>query len=63
METTEQEAEREERPSTQSLPTSFVGREEILDTIKRHLLKGQHVCLYGDHGGDQPPRRRRAPDP
>src|SRR6266511_595382 len=47
---TAQETEQEERPSTQALFTAFVGREEILDTIKRHLLKGQHVCLYGDRG-------------
>jgi len=31
METTEQDAEREQRPSTQSPPTAFVGHEEILD--------------------------------
>ena len=50
METTEQDTEREERSSTQAPPTTFVGREEILDTIKRHLLKGQHVCINGDRG-------------
>ncbi len=50
METVKQEAEQEERPSTQAPPIAFVGREEVLDTIKRHLLKGQHVCLYGDRG-------------
>jgi MoxR-like ATPase len=31
------------------LPT-FVGRVEILDTIKQHVLKGQHVCVEGDRG-------------
>ena len=47
---TAQETEQEERPSTQARSTAFVGREEILDTIKRHLLKGQHVCINGDRG-------------
>jgi energy-coupling factor transporter ATP-binding protein EcfA2 len=45
-----QEVEQEESPSTQAPSTTFVGREEILDTIKLHLLKGQHVCLNGDRG-------------
>jgi hypothetical protein len=47
---TEEARDPEETTSPQALPTAFVGREEILDTIKRHLLKGQHVCLYGDRG-------------
>lgn len=47
---TEQDAEMEETLSAQVPSTAFVGREEILDTIKRHLLKGQHVCLVGDRG-------------
>jgi energy-coupling factor transporter ATP-binding protein EcfA2 len=47
---TAQEPEQEEQSSAQAPPASFVGREEILDTVKRHLLKGQHVCLYGDRG-------------
>lgn len=46
-----QDVEREERiPADKTPSVAFVGREEILDTIKRHLLKGQHVCLYGDRG-------------
>lgn len=53
-----QDGEREEASSTQSsssapspaLKVSFVGREEILATIKAHLAKGQHVCLHGDRG-------------
>lgn len=49
METT-QDTEQEERSSTQAPPAAFVGREEIVDDIKRHLLKGQHVCLSGDRG-------------
>jgi hypothetical protein len=47
---TAQDVEREETLSTQAPPTAFVGRSEILDTVKQHLLKGQHVCLYGDRG-------------
>jgi len=33
METTEQDVEREDKPSTPALSTAFVGREEILDTL------------------------------
>lgn len=47
---TAQETEQEESASIQTPPSVFVGREDILDTIKRHLLKGQHVCLNGDRG-------------
>ena len=36
--------------STVGAPSVFVGREDIVDDIKRHLLKGQHVCLVGDRG-------------
>lgn len=50
MGTTEQDTKREGRSFSQSSPTAFVGREDILDTVKEHLLKGQHVCLYGDRG-------------
>jgi MoxR-like ATPase len=49
METTP-EFDPEEEPSTNVSPTTFIGRAPILDTIKQHLLKGQHVCLYGDRG-------------
>jgi hypothetical protein len=45
-----QEIEQEGHSSTQAPVTAFVGREDILDTVKQHLLKGQHVCLYGDRG-------------
>jgi hypothetical protein len=48
---TEDARESEEATFPQSsTSTAFVGRSEILDTIKRHLLKGQHVCLNGDRG-------------
>ncbi|MSQ48540.1 MAG: ATP-binding protein [Deltaproteobacteria bacterium] len=49
METT-QDTEQEETTSPHAPFTAFVGREEIVDDIKRHLLKGQHVCLSGDRG-------------
>lgn len=42
--------EREDTSSAHTRPVPFVGRGEILDTVKQHLLKGQHVCLYGDRG-------------
>jgi len=44
------EVDQEEQASTQTTATAFVGRSDILDTVKQHLLKGQHVCLYGDRG-------------
>lgn len=44
------EAEQENLLTSQISVTSFVGRDEILDTVQQHLLKGQHVCLYGDRG-------------
>jgi len=47
---TEQEVEQEEHFSTQAPSPAFVGREDILASLQRHLLKGQHVCLYGDRG-------------
>lgn len=47
---TEQDVEREETRSPHSPFSAFVGRDDILDTIRRHLLKGQHVCLVGDRG-------------
>ncbi len=47
---TAQETDREDKPPTQAPSTAFVGREEILDAVKHHLLKGQHVYLYGDRG-------------
>jgi len=50
MEMTAEDDEREETSSTHARPTPFVGRAEILATVKEHLLKGQHVCLYGDRG-------------
>jgi hypothetical protein len=34
----------------ETTPHPFIGREALLDEIKRHLLKGQHVALYGDRG-------------
>jgi energy-coupling factor transporter ATP-binding protein EcfA2 len=45
-----QEVEREAGSTRQSIVPTFIGRAPILDTIKQHLLKGQHVCLYGDRG-------------
>lgn len=45
-----QEPEPKEHPSTQAPSPTFIGRTPILDTVKQHLLKGQHVCLYGDRG-------------
>jgi hypothetical protein len=45
-----QEVEQEEQPSTKNSAPAFIGRSDILDTVKQHLLKGQHVCLYGDRG-------------
>ncbi len=50
MEMLAQDDDREDTSSTPTRPASFVGRVEILDTVKQHLLKGQHVCLYGDRG-------------
>jgi energy-coupling factor transporter ATP-binding protein EcfA2 len=50
METAAQDAEREETRFAQVRPTPFVGRGEILATVKTHLLKGQHVCIFGDRG-------------
>jgi energy-coupling factor transporter ATP-binding protein EcfA2 len=47
---TAQETEQEGSASTQAPSAVFVGREDILDTVKRHVLKGQHVCLTGDRG-------------
>jgi MoxR-like ATPase len=47
---TAQELEQEERLSSQVASPAFIGRSDILDTVKQHLLKGQHVCLYGDRG-------------
>ena len=44
------EVEQEEQPSTQALAPTFIGRSALLDSIKQHLLKGQHVCLHGDRG-------------
>lgn len=45
-----QNVEREEPLANQIITTTFIGRSSILDTAKQHLLKGQHVCLYGDRG-------------
>lgn len=44
------DVEHDEHSSSQAATPTFVGRGEILDTVKQHLLKGQHVCLYGDRG-------------
>src|SRR5713101_4908801 len=51
----DEDFEQEEPSFIQSAPApvlraGFVGREEILATIKHHLLQRQHVCLYGDQG-------------
>jgi len=45
-----QKIELEGQSSAREKMTVFIGRVEILDTVKQHLLKGQHVCLYGDRG-------------
>lgn len=50
MEMTASDDEREDTSSTHPRSAPFVGREEILASVKEHLLKGQHVCLYGDRG-------------
>lgn len=44
------EVEQKERLSEQAFISVFVGRLDILDTVKQHLLKGQYVCRYGDRG-------------
>lgn len=38
---------KETQPMDQTTSHSFIGRESLLDEIKRHLLKGRHVALYG----------------
>jgi ABC-type transporter Mla maintaining outer membrane lipid asymmetry ATPase subunit MlaF len=50
METSDQDIQQEGQSSTQARMISFIGRAPILDSVKQHLLKGQHVCLYGDRG-------------
>lgn len=34
----------------QTVPHPFIDREALLDEVKRYLMKGQHVALYGDRG-------------
>jgi MoxR-like ATPase len=50
MEATEQDTDQEEHSSTQPPTPTFVGREEIVASLQRLLLKGQHACLTGDRG-------------
>lgn len=40
----------EENTTSDKSPPLFVGREEILTSVQRLLLKGQHACLNGDRG-------------
>jgi hypothetical protein len=47
---TEEAHEQEETSSLHPPSPAFIGREDILASLQRHLLKGQHVCLYGDRG-------------
>jgi hypothetical protein len=46
----EQDVGWEENPPIQAPSPTFIGREEILASLQRHLLKGQHVALFGDRG-------------
>jgi MoxR-like ATPase len=45
-----QEVEQEEQSSTQAPSPTFIGRSALLDSVKQHLLKGQHVRLDGGRG-------------
>jgi hypothetical protein len=47
---TEEAREQEEPTSLQTPSPTFVGREEIFASLQHHLLKGQHVALFGDRG-------------
>jgi AAA ATPase-like protein len=46
----EEVLEQKAAASPDHAPAVFVGREDIVDDIKRYLLRGQHVCLTGDRG-------------
>jgi hypothetical protein len=51
---TDSDAEREVLVAIKPCRTPFVVRKEILDTVNRHLLKGQHVSAVPGSLGKSP---------